>query len=505
VICDSQKKVVDFLSSPKSYEGSPVQQIDTHLSHIFLTGDRAYKVKRAVRYDFVDFSRTALRKAACEKEVEINRRTAPEIYLGVVPIYSNDGGIAWRGEGPPVDWAVEMARFDTKKQLDALVSRGQLEVCTIKTLADVIAEFHRSAVVVNDFKPGGGVPAVLDQISTALHEHDIGTKRERDIARWTTLAFEEFEEHAKFLEARRRHSWVRHCHGDLHLANICLYKGHPTPFDAIEFNDDLANIDVLYDLAFTLMDLVHHNQSELANTLLNRYLSITRDYSGVRLLPLFQSMRAGVRAMVLSLPTQSDKNKRMAERYLDLALEYLIGDHNPRLIAVGGYSATGKSTLAGALAMRLNGRCGAVMLRSDVIRKRLLDQNPEEPLSADGYGEAPSAAVYERLTKDARRTLRAGQSVVLDATFLNQTFRNAAEYVAASTGVPFNGLWLSAPREILVERVSARLNGASDATASVLERQLERNIDPGSWRVVDASGTAADTLRDATDAVDFEG
>ncbi len=504
VICDSQKAVVDFLAAPESHGGSAVQQIDTHLSHVFLTGERAYKIKRAVRYDFVDFSRTALRKAACEKELEINRRTAPEIYLGVVPIYCNDGVASWRGGGAPVDWAVEMARFDTDKQLDVLVSHGKLERGVVKELADVIAECHQSAAVVNDFKPGGGAPAVLDQISTALHDHEIGARRERDIARWTALAFEAYEEQSTFLESRRRHGWVRHCHADLHLANICLYKGRPTPFDAIEFNDDLANIDVFYDLAFTLMDLVNYNRGDLANILLNRYLSITRDYAGARLLPLFQSMRAGVRAMLLSLPTQSDKNKRMAERYLDLALEYLIGEREPRLIAVGGNSATGKSTLAGALAMRTNGRSGAIMLRSDVIRKRLLDKAPEEPLSADGYGERHSSAVYKRLLKDARRALRAKQSVVLDATFLDPAFRDAAEEVARHAGVPFTGFWLSAPRDVLMERISARLNGASDATANVLEKQLQRNIDPGFWSVVNAGGTAAETLQNALGALDIE-
>lgn len=503
MITDHQKPVVDFLASPKSYEGSSVQQIDTHLSHIFLTGDRAYKIKRAVRYDFVDFSKIDLRKAACEKEVEINRRTAPEIYLGVVPLYCDKGAIAWRGKGAPVDWAVEMARFDTTKQFDALIAQGKLETGAIKQLADVIAEFHQSAEVIDDFKPGGGVPAVLDQISTALHEHEIGANRERDIARWTALAFEEYERHATYLEARRRDGWVRHCHGDLHLANICLYKGKSTPFDAIEFNDDLANIDVLYDLAFPLMDLVQHNHSELANTLLNRYLSVTRDYAGARLLPLFQSMRAGVRAMVLSLPTQPDKHKRMAERYLDLALEYLIGNSKPELIAVGGYSATGKSTLAGALALRVGGRQGAILLRSDVIRKRLLDQEPEEPLEASGYSQAHSVAVYRRLLEDAHCVLDAGQPVIVDATFLEPHFRKMAEETAAKAGVSFNGLWLTAPPEVLMDRISARLNGASDATVSVLEKQLQRGVEPGVWNMVHADRTALDTLHDALAALNL--
>ncbi|NNE40723.1 MAG: AAA family ATPase [Marinicaulis sp.] len=503
MICDSQSQVVDFLSSPASHGGAVVQQIDTHLSHIFLTGDRAYKIKRAVRYDFVDFSSVAKRKAACELEVKVNRRTAPEIYLGVVPIYCSQKGAAWAGSGEPVDWAVEMMRFDTDEQFDTLVSRGKLDASLIKQLADKLAQFHESAEIKRDFSLGGGVASVLDQISTSLHDHEIGATRERDIARWSSLAFTEFERHAAYINARRRHGWVRHCHGDLHLANICLFKGDPTPFDAIEFNEDLAIIDVLYDIAFVSMDLVAHNRGELANLLINRYLSITRDYSGARLLRLFHSMRAGVRAMVLSLPTQPKKTKRVAERYLDLALEFLVGESELRVIAIGGHSATGKSTLAGALAMEMNHRTGAIMLRSDVVRKRLLGQTPETQLEKSGYVTAHSHAAYQRLFKDARRALRAGQSVVIDATFLDQEFRTAAEALAEKLDVPFSGVWLSAPRNVLLDRITKRMNGASDATSDVLENQLEHKVDTGGWLEVDATGSANETLQIARGMLEF--
>lgn len=503
MVADHQKPVVDFLAAPKNHKGSAVQQIDTHLSHIFLTGDRAYKLKRAVRYDFVDFSIPDLRKTACEKEVEINRRTAPEIYLGVVPIYCCEGVIAWHGDGAPIDWVVEMVRFDTAEQFDALVAQGKLETGAVKQLADVIAKFHQSAKVITDFRAGGGVPTVLDQISTGLHEHGISADREDDIARWAILAFEEYKKHSIYLAARRRHGWVRHCHGDLHLANICLYKGKSTPFDAIEFDDELANIDVLYDLAFPLMDLVQSSHREHANILLNRYLSVTRDYAGSRLLPLFQSMRAGVRAMVLSLPTQPDRHQRLAERYLDLALEYLTSKSEPMLIAVGGYSATGKSTLAGSLALHVGKRQGAFLLRSDVIRKRLLDREPEESIGASGYSQAQSVEVYRRLLKDARRALQAGQSVIVDATFLEPHFRKMAEETAVKAGVPFNGLWLTAPPKLLMGRIASRRKGASDATVNVLEKQLQQNVELGSWNMIHADRTALDTLHDALTALNL--
>lgn len=501
MICDSQQQVVEFLSSPKNHGGSAVKQIDTHLSHIFLTSDRAYKIKRAVRYDFVDFSTVAKRKAACENEVKINRRTAPEIYLGIVPIYSSRDGAAWRGSDDPIDWAVEMVRFDINEQFDALIDRGKLDASHMKWLADKLAIFHDTAEIKKDLHSSGGVVSVLDQVSTALHDHEIGATRERDIARWSALAFTEYDKYAAYLDARQRHGWVRHCHGDLHLANICLFRGDPTPFDAIEFNDDLANIDVLYDLAFASMDLVNHNRGELASILINRYLGITRDYSGARLLRLFHSMRAGVRAMVLSLPTQRKKTKRLAERYLDLALEFLIGESELRLIAVGGYSATGKSTLAGALVMEMNHRTGAIMLRSDVVRKRLLGQAPETPLEKSGYATANSCAVYQQLFKDARRALRAGQSVVIDATFLDQEFRTGVEALAEKLDVPFHGVWLSAPREILVDRITKRLKGASDATLAVLENQLARQVDPGAWLSVVATGSAHETYQTACSAL----
>ncbi len=501
MICESQEAVVNFLSSPSTYGGSAVQQIDTHLSHIFLVGARVYKMKRAIRYDFVDFSTLEKRKAACQKEVAINQRTAPEMYLGVTPIYCGEDGLHWHEDGQIVEWLVEMVRFPTGDQFDELLGRGHLKKSDIVKVADKIAALHLGAEVKTRLAPGGGVAGLLDQISTSLHEHDIGATRERDIARWTTLAFAEFEKRRSLLDARRRHGWVRQCHGDLHLANICLFNGEPTPFDAIEFNDEISNIDVLYDLAFLLMDLVNHNRPDLANLLLNRYLSKTRDYAGLGLLPLFQSMRAGVRAMVLNLPTQAPRSKRLAERYLDLALEYLIGVHEPALIAIGGYSGTGKSTLAYKLALEHDGRCGAAVLNSDVIRKTQAACDPEDTLGAESYSDIATERVYTQMFKDARRTLRAGASVLLDATFLNEKQRERAKRLAAIQGVPFKGLWLTAPSEVLFGRVSGRLNGVSDADAAVLERQLRTTVEPEQWRSVDASQNPSETLNVARDAL----
>ena len=490
-VCQPQEDVVAFLSSPDTFGGAEVTRIDTHLSHVFLAGPRVYKIKRAVRYDFADFSTPELRRRACENEVRINRRTAPEMYLGVVPIYRGADGPAWRGPGAPVEWAVEMQRFDADRQFDRLAARGALDESVIAALADKIARFHLDAERVPNAGGGDRVGRVIEQIAAAFGEQAPGA------ARWALLARAELARRRTLLDARARHGSVRRCHGDLHLANICMFDGAPTPFDAIEFNEELATTDVLYDLAFLLMDLVHYRRIDFANLILNRYLSVTRDYAGSGLLSLFQSMRAAVRAMVLSLPGQPPSSRREARPYFELALAFLEGAPTPRLIAIGGCSGTGKSTLAASLAVELEAPSGALLLQSDVIRKRLRGAPPTARLDGAAYSAAQTKAVYGRMLKDARRALRAGSPVILDATFLDPSSRSEAENVARRVGVPFDGLWLSAPRAILRTRVSARIGGVSDATLAVLEKQLQEARPPTDWTIIDAGRGPGEALTEA--------
>ena len=490
----SQRDIVDFLSSPAAHDGAPAERIDTHLSHVFLAGARVYKIKRAVRYDFADFSTLALRRRACENEVRVNRRTAPAMYRRAVPLYRSETGVAWRGSGEPVEWAVEMARFAAADRFDILLADGKLGAPAVKELADRIAAFHQDAERKTDFRPGGGVARTLDQLSAALHGAGLGGTRERDIARWTAIAFADYEKNARLLETRRRFGWARHCHGDLHLGNICLFNGAPTPFDAIEFNDDLSDIDVLYDLAFVLMDFTRRGRGDLACLLRDRYLSATRDYAGLALLPLFQSMRAAVRAMVSGLPGQPAAAASQADGYLDLALDFLTPGAAPAIIAVGGYSATGKSTLARRLSLALK---GATVMRSDVVRKRMKGRAPEERLAEAHYAPGKTGAVYRRLFKDARRALRAGAPVILDATFLDEPLRAGAEDAARRAGVAFHGLWLTGPRDVLADRIVKRSGGASDATLGVLEKQLAHAVEPQGWGVIDAGSAPDDVFRQA--------
>lgn len=494
---DVQADIITFLSAPAAHGGAPVERIDTHLSHVFLAGAHAYKIKRALRYDFVDFSTPDLRRRACENEVRINRRTAPGMYLGVVPIYRNAGGPGWRGDGEPAEWAVEMKRFEADQQFDRLAARGALTDSLATSLADILAQFHLEAERRVSANGAANLERVIDQLASSLAEEAQGAREKEQIAIWARLARAELERWRGLLDARSRHGCVRRCHGDLHLANICLLDGVPAPFDAIEFSEDLADIDILYDIAFLTMDLVRYGEHGRANLVLNRYLSLTRDYCGYGLLPLMQSLRAAVRAMVLVLPGQPGKAAEGAPDYRDLAVEFLEKRDSPRLIAIGGFSGSGKSTLAAALALQFNAPAGAVLLQTDLIRKRLLGAPLNVRLDETAYGEAGRNAVYRRMLHDARRALASGNPVILDATFLDPRTRRAVLHVARAANVQFDGLWLSAPREILMERIHARTGAISDATVNVLERQLAKSRPPTDWHVVDAGREPAQSLAES--------
>jgi predicted kinase len=360
-------------------------------------------------------------------------------------------------------------------------------------LADRIAEFHVKAERVRKTAPGTHPGEVIEQLYGALRRGSLGDAQSDAIDCWEEAARAELAAVERLLALRARHGWVRRCHGDLHLANVCMFEGELTPFDAIEFNDELANIDVLYDIAFLLMDLARLERDDLSSLVLNRYLSITRDYAGAGLLRLFQSMRAAVRAMVLSLPSQPDAARAKAKRYLDLAVRFLAPLDAPRLIAIGGYSGTGKSTIAALLAPQLQTPYGAILIQSDVIRKRLAGAAPETRLDEDAYAPAITEAVYRRMFKDARRAYRAGRTVILDATFLDETLRRSAHSMADRLGATLEGVWLTADEAVLRQRVSNRAGGASDATIAILERQLQTGAPPSNWFTM-AAERAPETL-----------
>jgi hypothetical protein len=505
-----QAAVLRLLGDPATYgeDSAAVERIDTHGAIVFLAGERAYKVKRAVAYPYMDFSTLEKRRRACLREREINRRTAPDLYLDVVPITRSGAGLRLGGEGAAVEWVLVMRRFDQDGLLSVLAEAGKLTPEIMTALADAVARFHEAAEPRRD---AAGGAAAMTWVVRENGEEFAGRGDLFDpqaVQRLTKQSLTLLERHGGLLDARAAAGKVRHCHGDLHLRNVVLLLGRPTLFDAIEFNDAIACIDVAYDLAFLLMDLEHRGFRPFANLVLNRYLQQRDEVEALALLPLFLSARAAVRAKVAAsleavAEQQEEKAKRRKEAaaYFERALGYLA-PAPPRLVAVGGLSGSGKTTLARALAPDLGAAPGALHLRSDVLRKQLAGLPELERLPPAAYTPEAGGAVYAALTRQAAAALATGQAVVVDAVFARPDERAAIERVARQAGVPFTGLWLETDPQILAARVSGRRGDASDATAAVVERQLTYDLGVIDWHRLEAGLPGADLAVQAQHLLD---
>jgi hypothetical protein len=508
MITEDQSRIVEFLARPSTHGGAMVERIDSHASIVFLAGQRAYKLKRAVRFDYLDFSTSERRRVLCEAEVRLNRRTAPTLYRGVVAITrESDGSYAFAGSGKAVDWVVEMNRFPQEALFDRLASAGALGIELMSPLAVAIAEFHRSAEQRSDHGGKAGMSWIIDGNAAGFAEFGRASLDLPTAYRVTDGACRELERLEESLERRRQTGFVRQCHGDLHLRNIVLLDGRPTLFDGVEFNDEIACTDVLYDLAFLLMDLWRRRLPRHANIVWNRYLAEMADFDGVSLLPLFLSCRAAVRAKTSATAAhlQQDGRRRtelegMAREYLDLA-ERLLHTPNPCLVAVGGFSGSGKSTLALGLAPSVGAVPGAVVLRSDETRKRLCGVPLLRRLGPEGYSTQVSERVYATLAEQAALVLRAGHSVIVDAVYAREADRGAIEQVADAASVPFVGLWLDAPEFVLIDRTAQRRQDASDADATVVRMQRAQDTGHIGWNRLDASMPAASVLSSAMDRI----
>ena len=502
MITEDQTAVIEFLGASSTHAGAKVERIDTHTAVVFLAGPRALKLKRAVRFDYLDFSTAARRKALCDAEVRLNRRTAPAIYRDVIPVTrERDGSLALGGSGTPVDWVIEMRRFDQDALFDRLAAAGGLGVELMAPLAHSIAQFHMTAEQRRDHGGRAGMSWVIEGNAAGFAEQGAGMLEPAACARVTGASRAQLERHGALLDARRNAGFVRQCHGDLHLRNIVLLDGSPTLFDGVEFNDEIACIDVLYDLAFLLMDLWRRRLPRHANAIWNGYLAETSDFEGIPLMPLFLSCRAAVRAKtsataarVQSDPGRVGELQQLARDYLAMA-EELLQPSGPSLIAIGGLSGSGKSVLALGLAPSVGAVPGAVVIRSDEVRKRLSGVSPLQRLGDEGYTAEMSARVYETMGQRARLALRAGHTIIADAVYARPADREAIEAVASNASVPFVGLWLAAPESTLIERAAARRHDASDANESVIRKQREQDVGTIRWHRVDASLPAGDVLR----------
>lgn len=508
MVTEDQTAVVEFLASPSTHAGATVDRIDTHTAIVFLAGERAYKVKRAVLFDYVDFSTPERRRSMCDAEVRLNRRTAPALYRGVVAVTrESDGSLTLGGSGSPVDWVVEMNRFPQEALFDRLAAAGRLDLDLMPPLADAIAQFHIAAEHRADHGGKSGMAWVIDGNATGFAEYGAACLEPSACFRVTDKACAEIERRGAQLDARREAGFTRQCHGDLHLRNIVLLDGRPTLFDGVAFNDEIACTDVLYDLAFLVMDLWRRRLPCHANVVLNRYLASTGDMDSLSLMPLFLSCRAAVRAKTsaTAVQVQTDARSRgdlheLARGYLAMA-ETLLHPPSPCLIAIGGLSGSGKSRLALRIAPAVGAVPGAVVLRSDEIRKRLYGVPLLGRLGPEGYSSEASERVYATLAERARQTIRAGHSAVVDAVYGRPRDREIIERVAAAAALPFVGLWLDAPESTLIARVEQRRNDPSDADADVIRMQHVQQTGVVNWHRLDASMPADAVLQSATSCV----
>ncbi len=476
--------LISALLEPAHYPAAvkQVELVQTHISWVLLAGDLAYKIKKPLHLNYLDFSTLALRQHNCQEELRLNRRFAPDIYLEVVGIFGDARHPQWHGTGEPIEYAIKMRRFDEAGRLDHLCARGDLRPAHLSDLADTLVAFHQSAERApadSRFgQPAGVLRAALDNITDLTTRLPDATMQLQLAAlrTWTQASYQRL---APLMHTRQQQGWVRECHGDLHLGNLVLIDQRVRLFDCLEFNADLRWTDVANEIAFTSIDLQAHTQPGLANWFYNEVLSRTGDYQGALLLPFYAVYRALVRAKVAALRAeQTQGNWAEVHTYLNLA-QQLSEPPAPQLLITHGVSGCGKTWATDALLQR-NDQPPTLRLRSDVERKRLHGLAASAPsgatLASGIYSPDAHTRTYAHLKSQAELLLRAGWSVVVDATFLRQADRTAFAQLASDCGVRFCILAPSATPVQLHARILARQArglDASEATLAVLAQQLQ--------------------------------
>ena len=476
--------LIKALSKAKAYqhEVSSISIIETHISWILLTGSYAYKIKKPLKLGFLDFSTLEQRRYFCLEELRLNKRLAADLYLAVVPITGTLDDAKIEGTGEVLDYAVKMRQFPTGLTLSDLAANQQLSPIEIDQLSDIMATFHQNIAIANLATPYG----LSDDINYWFKENfapiktllsDI--KQQQQLQAVESWGDEEWRNKAAVMMQRKQNGFVRECHGDLHLSNMTLINGNVTLFDCLEFNPLLRWIDVISEVAFVVIDLLQMHEKAMAFRLLNRYLHRTGDYQGVVLLRYYLVYRALVSAKVALLrqAQQQTDNKplslclkyqefiALAERYTQIAPVKLIISH--------GYSGSGKSTLMAELAESL----GAIHLRSDIERKRLFGysaiQGSASVLNNGLYTAEASQKTYDYLAECAKDILKAGFSVIVDATFLEHKLRQSFKELAAECNCDFIIIDVQASYETLCQRIKLRQADASEATIEVLDYQRQ--------------------------------
>lgn len=477
-------------STPYDHPTSHLKLVETHVSWVILTGQYAYKIKKPVNFEFLDFSTLEKRKYYCEKELELGQQFASEIYLAVLPVTGTHEQPTINGTGPILEYAIKMREFPQEDLLSALLKQTRLTERIIDQLGELIAEFHKKTSIAPMESPFGLSQEVhtptkqnFEQIAPLLSE---ATDSEQ-LKRLETWADQQFQQLQTLFQKRKELGFIRNCHGDLHLANIILYKGAPILFDRLEFNEKLRWTDVIADLAFLVMDLTEKKQIKFANQLVNTYLFHTEDYQGLRLLPYYLTYRAVVRAKIAIFRLQqeglsSEEKEMIRDNYhsfIELA-EFYTRPPQPCLIITHGFAGSGKSTTAKEIVKC----CGAIQVNSDVVRKRLfnlpLQSRSNSPLNGGIYTEETTKKTYAKLAELAETIINAGFTALVDASFLKRSQRIIFYDLAKQLNVPFYILHCEAVDFKLEQRIKSRLSNPdaiSEADLSILLDQ-KRHVEP---------------------------
>ena len=503
----AQAPVVEWLSRElEARTGAPLKRVDTQSAIVLLAGAEAYKLRRAIKLPFLDYLTLEKRRDATEAEIAVNHDAARQIYLGATAIVREGLGFALRDDAPPTDaveWATHMRRFDEEATLDRLAERGELSAALIAKLARAIHFSHAKAPRREAGPAIESLATWIEQNAQAFAEHPdlFAPARAAAITQRSRAALKAVR---PMLIARGAQGFVRRCHGDLHLRNIALIDDKPVLFDAIEFDERIATGDVLYDLAFAVMDLWERGFTHHANQLVNGYLMQDDEahYAGLAAMPLFLSVRAAIRAKVETAnrlhvsPPQREKLDAAARRYFDFARLFLE-PVAARLVALGGLSGSGKSALARELAPDIGRAPGAVWLSSDIERKHMFGVAETEKLPDTAYMAATTRDVYARIRRKAEAALVAGQSALLDGTHARAAERLASSAIADVQGVGFCGLWLETPLPTRLHRAAARRLDPSDADERVVRAQRAEPLAEPGWSAIDATGPLAATAATA--------
>jgi uncharacterized protein len=474
--------LIQHMLSPEFYPHpviSPIQLIQTHISYVFLTGDYAYKVKKPVNFGFLDFTTLEQRKYFCEEELRLNQRGAPQLYLEVLAITQEADQFSLAGMGKPVEYALEMRQFPEDALFTRLLEKGALTEKRMQDLGRVVASFHAQAQTTDTIRSFGGMAQIRSAIDqnyeqTQKYVGSPQTQEQFEQTRSYTDRF--FEERQELFDSRVVQDRIRECHGDLHLGNICLWQDQILLFDCIEFNPAFRFVDVMYDVAFVVMDLEVQGRLDLSYMFLNTYIEETGDWEGLQILPLYLIRQAYVRAKVTSFlldePEISEEAK--AEAYQKAALYYQLAwrytqKRQGQLILMSGLSGSGKSTVARYFARRLH----AVHIRSDAVRKHLGGLSLYERGKDKLYTPAMTEQTYKRLLNLGIKLATQGYPVILDAKYDQQIFRLTALEQAQMNHLPFHIFYCTAPLEILRDRLQMRRGDITDAGVDLLEQQQQ--------------------------------